>query len=69
MNKSVEDMCEPVLDGGDIGTLEVTVPARLCSEPSNLLNMMLFAANKTQAATPAQRGLQEGAHALDQQCI
>ena len=54
MNKSVEDMCEPVLGGGDVGTLEVTVPARLCSEPSNRLNMMLFAANKTQAATPAQ---------------
>ena len=57
MNKSVEDMCEPVLGGGDVGTLDVTVPARLCSEPSNRLNMMLFdafAANKTQAATPAQ---------------
>jgi len=47
-------VCEPVLGGGDIGTLEVTVPARLCSESSNRLNMMLSAANNAQATTPAQ---------------
>ena len=54
MNKSVEDVCELVLGGGDVGTLEVTVPARLSSEPSNRLNMMLIAANRAQAANPAQ---------------
>lgn len=41
-NRSVVDVCEPLLVGDDVGTSLVIVPVRSGDEPSKRLKMKLF---------------------------